>query len=51
MKPREIMQAYKEGAEIEYFSEPLNQWLPAKSPTWNWETRDYRVKPLSKEVS
>ena len=45
-----VMQAYKEGAEIEYMKECLfeESWVTTSEPAWNWSACDYRIKPKPK---
>ena len=54
MTPNEIInviQAFKEGKEIEYEYKNINQsWITTKDPTWNFKTFDYRVKQKEKEL-
>lgn len=41
----EVMQAYKDGAEIEYSLRPYTgYWNDAATPTWSWDSIDYRIK-------
>jgi len=40
----DIIKAWAEGAEIEYFNIGCQQWFKAPSPRWN-EDSEYRVKP------
>ena len=40
-----IMQAYEAGEEIEYYSASLYAWFTLPSPSWAWDTMNYRVKP------
>lgn len=42
-----VVQAHKEGKEIEYCSNPIGVWFPlTKSSEWGYfATRNYRVKP------
>lgn len=46
----EVMQAFKDGKEIECKSILQNEWLPAVGPLWNWCDCDYRVKSEPKYV-
>ena len=39
----EVMQAYERGEQIEAFYNGV--WVDIYIPEWNWEVRDYRVKP------
>ena len=46
-KHAELIKAWADGAEIEYWSEFQNQWKDAYTP--NWELRiQYRIKPEPK---
>lgn len=40
-----VMQAYEDGKEIEYSYKDCPAWKRATTPTWNWSTTDFRVKP------
>jgi len=39
----EVMLAYEDSSDIE--SRNDKEWSEAPTPDWNWEDRDYRVKP------
>lgn len=39
-----VMQAYKEGKQIEVRCKTLNDWKIDPKPSWNWHNNDYRVK-------
>jgi hypothetical protein len=44
-----VIQAYKEGKKIEYWSAVADDWLPVTPfPTWNFYREKYRVKPEPK---
>ncbi len=45
----DLIQAFNSGAEIEYFEDSINRWLPEMSPTWS-ENVKYRIKPKTKTV-
>lgn len=46
----EVMQAYERGEEIEKCLVDCEDiWVPATSPSWNWEQTSYRVKPKEKK--
>ena len=45
----EVMIAFSEGEEIEYFSGLLEKWQPTRSPVWNFEETQYRIKPKPRE--
>lgn len=38
----EVMNAYVSGKEIEFFDG--YGWYPSNTPTWDWGSRDYRIK-------
>lgn len=44
----EVMSAYKNGKQIEWFDDILGEWKDTKNPMWDWEHIDYRVKEESK---
>ena len=46
-KHQECIDAYKRGAQIEYFDKDDGTWCPASTPTWSL-CREYRVKPTYK---
>lgn len=39
-----VMQAYVDGAEIEYLG-PHENWIHADEPGWNFQRITYRIKP------
>lgn len=39
------IKAWADGADIEFYSGPLGQWIFEKSPMW-YEDMDYRIKPV-----
>lgn len=46
-KHAELIKAWADGAEIEYWNESQNQWKEARTP--NWDARMYyRIKPEPK---
>lgn len=45
-KAIEVMQAWVDGAEIEFFD---SKWLAIADPVWNWDKGPYRVKPKPRE--
>lgn len=49
----EVLQAYKEGKEIELFDVTANEWIVITNPLWNFKDCDYRVKknPTRLEVA
>ena len=54
MTPQEIInvvKAFEEGKEIEY--QPINKsysWVKINEPTWNFNSFNYRVKLIEKEL-
>lgn len=46
----EVMQAYRDGKEIEYFNIHTCKWKASKEPKWNWIDLDYRIKPEQKKT-
>lgn len=40
-----VMQAYRDGKEIEVVLIGRDDWRPSHTPSWDWECCDYRVKP------
>ena len=42
----EVMQAYRDGAEIEwrYENNTSNHWSDIEKPNWNWSVCNYRIK-------
>lgn len=50
-KAAEIMLAFADGAEIQYSHKGQNNWLNwinESSPSFDWQTFDYRIKPEPK---
>ena len=45
----EVMQAYDRGEQIQLLNR-VGIWVDIDMPEWNWELRDYRVKPKTKYV-
>ncbi len=45
-----VMQAFDEGQEVEYRIIGIgpDDWLFCKSPEWNWDRYNYRIKPNRK---
>lgn len=43
-KKIEVMQAYKDGAEIECRHVRAGDWRYIPDPIWNWSEYDYRIK-------
>ena len=54
MKPHkhaELIKAWADGAEIEFYSEAFEEWQnPGKSPEWS-EDYQYRIKPATITVT
>lgn len=47
-KHAELIKAWADGAEIQCFSEEIDDWLDiSEAPRW-WPTRQYRIKPEPK---
>lgn len=44
----EILTAYKEGKEIEYYSDAIGGWLNVQNPLWDFSNKIYRIKPQPK---
>jgi hypothetical protein len=40
----EVMEAYLNGAKIEYRMNYSKVWLETTDPQWNWDGCEYRVK-------
>lgn len=40
----EVMQAHMEGKAIESRAKNTETWSSATSPSWDWFTREYRIK-------
>jgi hypothetical protein len=45
----DLIQAFNNGSEIEFFEDSINRWLHVMSPSWD-ESIKYRVKPKTKTV-
>lgn len=46
-KHADLIKAWADGAEIEYFSEMRQEWSDIETPSWD-ETTKYRIKPEPK---
>lgn len=46
-KHAELIKAWADGAEIEFFSPQGHVWLEASTPQW-WDDFEYRIKPEPK---
>lgn len=44
----ELIHAWADGAEIEYYNSYVNEWLDAERPSWD-PSAQYRIKPEKKE--
>lgn len=44
----EVMQAYIDGKEIEYFSIEQNEWCSVDVPIFDWSIFNYRIKQEAK---
>lgn len=42
----EVMQAYTRGESIEVSDKGANDWSEIKYPLWDWNSFEYRVKPI-----
>jgi hypothetical protein len=49
IKHWEIVKAYKEGKQIQYYSHTKNKWVDESNPEF-FENLDYRVKPEPLEL-
>ena len=47
----EVMEAYENGAIIEYSNPHYNYWESVTYPSWDWCSYDYRVKELKQKVT
>lgn len=39
-----VMQAFLNGEKIQVYDKHNEKWVDAYTPSWNWESRDYRIK-------
>jgi hypothetical protein len=46
-----VMQAFKDGAEIEARGRTGTRWAKASTPSWNWHCTEYRIKEKPKTVT
>lgn len=46
-KHADLIKAWADGAEVEYFSSWHSKWVPCPSPLWDCD-KDYRIKPEPK---
>ena len=46
-KHADLIHAWADGAEIEYFNHTNHEWEDVKNPSWN-ENTEYRIKPEPK---
>ncbi len=46
----EIMLAFANGAEVEFYRDSVGEWKCAKAPQWDWTTNEYRIKVVPKVV-
>lgn len=44
LKHKELIEAWANGAEIQYYYEAYNSWVDADGPNWD-EKNQYRIKP------
>ena len=47
----EVMEAYTNGAIIEYSNPAYNTWEAVTYPSWDWCSYDYRVKESKQKVT
>ena len=40
-----VIQAYKDGKQIESKIKAYDLWVPVDIPSWNFAVQDYRIKP------
>ena len=46
-----IMQAYVDGAELQFYSDRTTGWVACQTPLWSWDDVQYRVKaPVNWEI-
>lgn len=45
----EVMLAFADGAEIQFYHWTNEDWDDVGHPSWNWDGNDYRVKPKPRE--
>lgn len=50
----QVMLAAAEGKQVQYMPRSTGQWVPVgwaenRSPSWDWHTHDYRIKPEPRE--
>lgn len=43
-KAAEVMLAYTDGKNIEYYNKNLNKWVEVNDPIFNWFCDNYRIK-------
>ena len=46
----EVMEAFERGEEIEVAYRGYDIWSSMSTPSWNFEDRNYRIKPKLKQV-
>lgn len=46
----EVMQAYVDGKSIEFRVHNEGTWFDVQNPMWDWNLKDYRIKPEPKYV-
>lgn len=49
-KHSDLIKAWADGAEIQYFGILANRWITIKNPSWD-EDEKYRIKPELKELA
>ena len=40
-----VIQADKDGKVIQYFCDASGRWIAAKTPQWDFQNTQYRIKP------
>ena len=48
-KHADLIHAWADGAEIQWFDREVNQWKDIQSPNWASLQADYRIKPEEKK--
>ena len=44
-----VIQAHKDGKQIEYLLKPVDRWVEIHDPQWDFLHYDYRIKPEPRE--
>ena len=46
-----VMQAYIDGADIQFYNEHIYAWVDCPAPIWAWDDNEYRIKePANWEI-